>query len=403
MKVLNEFDNSSFDVLRNEIHETLGKKIKTAGDCLRLSMDISNKISITVNSNTLRRFFGLVKTDYSPSSTTLDILSKYCGFNSFDEFINLKIKKASLYDQNVGIYEESILNHFISLFKNTPVKEYDDPTFYFLVKEIIIFLQRHPELIDKFQKAVAKTNNGQNFYYEQFINMDNLNSFYGKGLKYYLMEKKTTEAQIFGHSLLCLKSWLTADNVGVNKHYDELKKYDLAAECHPFLAGRFFATQLLHAEVNKLPIEEILYEARKIHSSIKHNRPKDKYRFFPSFVYIISPVLLLIQQNENALYYIDYYLNNYQHRHLNLEQGFYQSLDLYAAFILFETGRKKEALSIYRKISPSKFYFLTKKYDTITYHFLSQRLQKNYAEAGEQIEKLISETGFERLKQFIKN
>ncbi len=83
-----------------------------------------------------------------------------------------------------------------------------------------MFLQRHPELIDKFQRNIAKIKNGQDFYFEQFINIDGLNSYYGMGLRYYLNEKKTAEAQIFGHSILCAKNWLLENPHGVRKHYD---------------------------------------------------------------------------------------------------------------------------------------------------------------------------------------
>ena len=51
--------------------------------------DIYHKTGETVNANTLRRFFGLVKADYPASSSTLTILSKYCGLNSMQEIEQL--------------------------------------------------------------------------------------------------------------------------------------------------------------------------------------------------------------------------------------------------------------------------------------------------------------------------
>src|SRR3954447_26003216 len=76
--------------LKEEIEETFGKKINVSRDCILLSEEVYGKISLTVNPNTLRRLFGLIKSDYSPSYTTLDILSRYCGFASFEEFKRLK-------------------------------------------------------------------------------------------------------------------------------------------------------------------------------------------------------------------------------------------------------------------------------------------------------------------------
>jgi hypothetical protein len=47
-----------------------------------------------------------------------------------------------------------------------------------------------PGAFDRFQRAIAKTRNGQEFYFEQFVNLDELNSFYGDGLRYYFMKNK---------------------------------------------------------------------------------------------------------------------------------------------------------------------------------------------------------------------
>ncbi len=129
----------------------------------------------------------MVKSEHNTSSTTLDILSKYCGFSSFDELLRLKNNKQGNRNAN---YPNNILNYLISIFRESPISEYEDKTFNCIVKETIIFLDHHPELTDKFQKAVSKTKNGQDFYFEQFINIDKLNSFYGEGLLYYLAKKK---------------------------------------------------------------------------------------------------------------------------------------------------------------------------------------------------------------------
>ncbi|HLG38082.1 MAG TPA: hypothetical protein VI461_00390, partial [Chitinophagaceae bacterium] len=74
--------------LRKELEHSFGRKIITSRDCIQMVEDIYHKTGETVNANTLRRFFGLVKADYPASVSTLNILSKYCGFNSIDEIGN---------------------------------------------------------------------------------------------------------------------------------------------------------------------------------------------------------------------------------------------------------------------------------------------------------------------------
>lgn len=393
MKHSHKFNDSNYLLLKNEIEETFGKKICTAGDCLLLSEEIYFKVSIKVNSNTLRRFFGLVKSDFLPSSTTLEILSKYCGFSTFDELIKLKSSTGKISDQNN--YNESVLNYLISLFKNAPVNKDSEKTFLCIVKHTIHFLQRHPQLIDKFQRAVSKTRNGQKFYFEQFVNIDHLNSFYGNGLSYYVIEKNTPEAQIFGHSLLCLKHYLSKNASGVKKHYEEVIKHQLKKISHPILFGRFFATQLLYAEMYGLPIETIQYEAQHAHAIIK--KRGDDCKFFPYFEYIVSPVLLLIGQPEEALCYVNYSLSNYPKEHLSIEPGLYQTLDLIKALTLAMAGRKKEAEKLFQYIHPSRFYLMTKKTNTIMYLLLGQYLNKHDIHSDQQLTALVSETGFTKL------
>ncbi|MEO5893969.1 MAG: hypothetical protein ABIQ31_27170 [Ferruginibacter sp.] len=397
MKSIDKSTDSAYLLLKNEIEETFGKKINSARDCLLLSEEVFSKNSFTVNSNTLRRFFGLVKSPNSPSHTTVDILSKYCGFASFDEFKKLKNNfKKSTQDY----YSQSILNYLVSLFKETTVKNYRDKTFVGVTENTINFLQRHPELIDKFQRAVSKTKNGQDFYYEQFVNVDGLNSYYGNSLRYYLVEKKNAEAQIFGHSVLCLKDWLSENTVGVKKHYDEVIKYSLTKISRPDLYGRFFATQLFFTEIFGLPKEKILTRILQSHNAIRQKN--DDFRLFPHFEYVIAPALLLSGHPEEALYYIDYAFNNYPDKDTRMEQGFYQTMYLIKALVCCMTDRNKEAEKLYLQLFPARFYFLSKKINTILYIFLSQHLYKKDPGSDLQMNDLIKETGFIRLHKILK-
>src|SRR4030095_11742629 len=107
--------------------------------------------------------------------------------------------------------KRSFLRYLVTIFTATQVRDGNDETYFSLVKHTINFLAQHQDLAQKFQRAIVKTRNGQDFYFEQFVNIDKLNSFYGEGLRYYLNERKTQEGQLFGNSLLCLRDWLSKD------------------------------------------------------------------------------------------------------------------------------------------------------------------------------------------------
>lgn len=393
-KSLTETKESFYAFLRKEVEDTFGKKIGSSGDCHLLSQEVYAKISFNINANTLRRFFGLVKSHYLPSLTTLDILSKYCGFASFDEFKRLQSNGYKSGYENP--YSHSILKYLVDLFSDTLITGFDK-TFISVVKHTIRFLQRHPELCDRFQRAIARTKNGQEFYYEKFINIDALHSYYGDGLRYYLIEKHTVEAQIFGHSLLCLRNWLCENPSGVIKHHDEVIKHMLPANIHQGLSGRFFATKLLFADSQGLPIEKIIRQAKQTHALIKQQ--SNGHAIFPFFEYVISPVLLVTGHAEEALYFINYALSNYPSKHADIDPGFYQNMDLFTALALVKSGKIKEAEKLFYTIRPSKFYFLTQNICRIMYLFLTEFLKKSNIKSKQQLEELIVKTGFIRFNR----
>ena len=72
--------------LRKNIEKQFGKHIKTATDCDNLASIVIRDCKTNISSQTLRRFFGLIKTTSESSHFTLDLLSQYCGYSNFKEF-----------------------------------------------------------------------------------------------------------------------------------------------------------------------------------------------------------------------------------------------------------------------------------------------------------------------------
>ncbi|TLX72795.1 hypothetical protein E9993_16775 [Labilibacter sediminis] len=71
-----------------EIQKKFGKEISYAKDCLVLSEEISTYTNRQVSVTTLKRFFGIVESQFNPSKFTLDTLSMYLDFNNWQDFIN---------------------------------------------------------------------------------------------------------------------------------------------------------------------------------------------------------------------------------------------------------------------------------------------------------------------------
>jgi hypothetical protein len=386
----------SLALLKNELERVFGRKILTSSDCNALSKDIFETTQLKIGLNTLRRFFNLMKSEYQPSLFTLDLLSKYCNYTSFSDFIVSKENEKEVINNTER--DRGLLNFLILLFKDNDIKEINDTTYIHFIHEILINIEQWPGIIDQFQRHVAKTVNGQVFYFELFVNIDKLNSYYGKGLFYYLKEKKTAEAQIFGHSLLCLKNWLTIDADGLKFHYIEVMNHKLDEKIHPFVCGRYFATQLYYAEANNLEVDSILTKARDFQKRNKNNNHV-LYKNFPCFEFILTEALTLTKQYEEALFYINEVLkkrpNNVQ-PHINPK--LFESIYLFQAIALASLGKVEKSKLIIKNIRVENFYFLAKNFNTILYLLYTKMYLKKKV-LQKQLKYLIAKTGFKKLIQ----
>jgi hypothetical protein len=383
------------NILKKEIEEIFGQPITSYRECVLLSEEISRKTSYTINHNTLRRIYGLVKATYPPSTTTLTILARYCGYDSLEELVEKKQQPGNAVPT---FSPQDILSYISAVFKNTPVKEPHDITFAALVKQTVIFLQDHSLLNLELLKKIAKTKNGQDYYFEQFVHIDELNSLYGEGLRYYMNEKRTVSARIFGHSLLCLRAWLTGNPKDVQKHGDIVHRLQLPTYSHPFLLGIYYTALLLDADIQKADNSKILLDAAHAHAHASLQYFEGTHTPFPWFEYIFCIALVLTGQNQEALYYMDNIGSNRENPQPIVEEGRYETLRLLRGIALIKTERRMEAKNSYETIKPYQFHFLSKKFDTILYLTLGILLQKINPKVETQLDKLIKETGFVKMQ-----
>ena len=381
----------SLRMIRGEVERIVGRKVLTASDCQYLSNDIYQQTKLRVSLNTLRRCFQLMKSKYQPSSFTLNLLSKYCGFSSFEEFISHKNRTIESQPNS----SSDLLNFLILLFKDFETKGVNDTTYINLIQEIINNLEKWPQVIDEFQSQVAKTANGQFFYYEQFINTDNLNGYYGDGLRYYLLERRDPQAQIFGHSLLCFRSWLCMQPEKVNHHCQELMQYKINESIDLAVCGRYFASQLYRAEVFDLDVDPILVNARDFYLDTKYS--KTLSQGFPYFEFIMAKSLILTGQHEEAIFYIREAIkkrNNCTPPYVDVK--LFESLYLFYAIALKNTGKAEKAREMHEMINLKNFYFLAKKFNLILYLVQKRSFHKRDL-LNEQLDHLVSQTGFKKL------
>lgn len=73
-------------ILKNTIEETLGKTFKTPKDFEYLSKAIFLRLRTNVSPTTLKRMWGYLKENTQTRDSTLNILSKFIGYNDWTEF-----------------------------------------------------------------------------------------------------------------------------------------------------------------------------------------------------------------------------------------------------------------------------------------------------------------------------
>jgi hypothetical protein len=391
--------DANYSPLLQEVEKKYGKKVLSYTDCLYLSKAITQQTGFRLNVSTLRRFFGLVKANYPPSPTTKDILAKFIGYHTFEHFQSIhQIETAPLEG------ESSILLHYLEiLFSRASATTYSDPTWLAIMQQTILFLDNHPQFVDGFQRSMAKSLVGQNVYFEQFINIDQLNGYYGKGLRYYLTEKLTKEARIFSHSLLALRSFLTNDAKGLAIHHAEVVQQALDSSIHPFVCARYYATQLLFHQGNPEELYKGLFDARAFYKEMIS--PKDAFQSFPCFELVITEALILIGQPIEALFYV---------REQKKKKSIYippaVDVQLFTAFDLYEAiaytmlGEEEKAKKAFRRVNTAEFYFLSRQYHNILYMQVESVLfTGRTASLNVQLDDLIQRLGFIKLYELFES
>lgn len=369
------------------MENNFGRKIVSSRDCIQMVEDIYRKTGETVNANTLRRFFGLVKADYPASSSTLTILSKYCGFNSIHDIENLSFKA----DSDDDVNKEEVLRYMVSLFKNTQVSAEEDKTFYPIVEQTIVFLERNPSLIDKFQREIAKTTTGQYYYYEKLPNIDRLNSYYGDGLRYYLRAKNTEEGKVFAHSMQVFRYWLVKNNEQLTHHMQEIPPPDITPNFPAHILGRLIAARLYHANVKDKSIGSILADAKRHHGAIIANR-EDSAFSFPDFELIICEALLLTGNYEEGSEYI-WHAKNFLAVSGQDKNTLFNLWEDFANFRKDSNYKKKKNDVDKQDLNQT----ISKKYNTIVKLLTSVNAKNIKLSDNEQLNELIKETGYKRL------
>lgn len=80
--------NDLHNLLKKDIRNKIGKKILYAKDCDLLSNEINKNIHRQISGSTIKRFFGIVASNFKPSKYTLDTFCQFLGFKDWQSYVD---------------------------------------------------------------------------------------------------------------------------------------------------------------------------------------------------------------------------------------------------------------------------------------------------------------------------
>lgn len=340
----NAIDQKHIKQLINLTHQTFGKPLTHSFESESLSKDIKRVTGIYLSPQTLRRFFGFLKTEFSPSIKTLNALSLYNGFPNWHLF---KEQSSSDYqpltlDQEANLYLD---------FYRIEMEAEGDMNYHNAARNIALRIFFNPTLLTKLSPALAKNSVSQIYFFEHFPFIDGLCTDYKRSIQLYL-QKKDDDAQIFGNSLLFLSAFLGKRHKELKIYLDRINKVALQKSMHPFTIARFIGTNILYQQFVNSDISYWIETAKKWNHYFlqKGNNGFWRYPYFQHMICDYLNLSRLFKESHQIARTINLFGKNFE-----IEKGYTEALE-----VIYQISRHSLHPDDYRE-----WFDTTKVFDTI--------------------------------------
>ena len=272
------------DELKTEVEKTLGRRIVTRGDCELLAEDLYLKTGAILSYNTFRRLFGIIEYR-KPRESTLDVLSVYIGFQSFQDFTKRfsEFDTWPLWEHLYVMLSEGHSNEILTylhyrkrqqtqftvaftivvrelLSRNdvsTLLLIFRDPMFQFRalpydqVTQIGVLIGLHFRTFDakETEEILLLEPNFRDLVFKIFVDYGRLNTKYGEWITYLSRVRGLdNETDVF---LSCLQTWRELLNMKALDPLEIKQLPHLDTAQHPILFGRLHGLKILTTKNNK--------------------------------------------------------------------------------------------------------------------------------------------------------
>lgn len=371
--------------LRKIIAKQFGKDIKTATDCDNLVSVIIRDCKTNISAQTLRRFFGLIKTTSEPSNFTLDLLCQFCGYSNFEAFIN------------------ACNNQELELFFGNP--ENTNHNYWDRSEQLCKQIIKSPELLVSTHHHLMSFPMARKYFMENHPLRDLLGSVYAQYFSAYLKYNMSNEAKIFAYGFLFQSSFLLQNTELMDLYYKKVKETELSDEVHVIPAGLKYGVQLLYADFTG---NENLY--RKYFAEMKKARllyRKASEKSVCSFESTVLESLIFTNRTKEMKFLIEnntFQLNNDEDYIPSQRKETHDEVwKILCAVAYHKMGEKNSTEHFLNQINLKNLGTGWEKYYSLLYYsvyFHSAQLDQK-VECISQLKKLIDETYFSYYQDYV--
>jgi hypothetical protein len=358
-----DINSERLEKLKRLLLDQSSIELKRSVDCDKLAEHVSSQTSSYINGISFKRLFGFTKYPFNPSIQTLDILSQFLGFEGWYEFEHYQNGRKSISKQEMDIYSSCFDIDFVN--EVAP----HEGAFQSVSRKIALRFREDPSTLLRNLPSLMKKKQFQIFFAEHFPDYDNLCTYYYQVYESYVEHKTTLEAQLFGNCMLFLKSFWIMDEVNCNKYLHAVNSIPIDSEIHPYVIGRYYACNFLFDSFFNSGEQLDRYYDEYI--AMRDLLPKNGKHFydFPASEYIVVEALLHCKQYKKCIEVIDKATQDYNLRMEFVRKGYFRQMQL---FRLISARKLDTELNIsfeLNKINPDNFYFISKKYFKVLYHY----------------------------------
>jgi hypothetical protein len=220
--------------LKKMTEKKFGRTIVTSKDCNDLTNALLERGNYAnLHAQTIRRLFDLVKSDFSPSIYTLDLLANYVVNTSWSDY-NINEEREIM---NIRTEADWVLDY------------YRDERFGF--NKVVDKIAESEDLQNLVIVQLAKLKAAQWMLFENRPFRDSLNKSYKKAIEVYIEAKGTTESEIFGYGMLFKSAFLTENTTETERYFKIINSIPLTKDVFNIPAARKFGVPLMYYHLIK--------------------------------------------------------------------------------------------------------------------------------------------------------